>query len=97
MKREEKKIEEIIRLLSANKQINKQIFTLPEAAQFMSMSKSQLYKLTSSRQIEYYCPRGKQIYFTRESLERHMLQNRVPTREEISQNVHTALAKRKNK
>jgi excisionase family DNA binding protein len=81
MKGEDKRIEEIIKLLSANEQINKRIFTLPEAALFMSMSRSQLYKLTSSRQIEHYCPRGKQIFFTREALEKHMLQNKVPTRD----------------
>jgi excisionase family DNA binding protein len=77
----DKKINEIIRLLSANEQINKRLFTLPEAAQYMGMSKSTLYKITASRKIEHYCPRGKQIYFTREALEKHMLQNRVPSRD----------------
>jgi hypothetical protein len=40
----------------------------------MGVSKSDLYKKTSTRAIPHFKPRGKMIYFERESLEKFLLQ-----------------------
>ena len=49
------------------------------------MSKSHLYKLTCSRQIPFYRPNGKLVYFDRQELEGWLKQNRVTTQEEAEQ------------
>lgn len=45
----------------------------------MGVSESLLYKLTSSREVPHYKPRGKMLYFNKEELDQWLLQNNVPT------------------
>ena len=42
--------------------------TLPEAAKFLDLSRSHLYKLTSERKIPHFKPNGKKIYFDKSEL-----------------------------
>ena len=42
--------------------------TLKEAAEFLDLSQSHLYKLTSERKIPHFKPNGKKIYFDDMSL-----------------------------
>ena len=62
----------------------KKILTSEEAAAYMGISQSTLYKLTSSRSIPHFKPRGKMCYFDREELEHWLQRNRVSTMEEIN-------------
>ncbi|MCM1531062.1 MAG: helix-turn-helix domain-containing protein [Bacteroides sp.] len=62
----------------------KKILTSEEAAAYMGISQSTLYKLTSSRQIPHFKPRGKMCYFDREELERWLQRNRVASMEDIN-------------
>lgn len=62
----------------------KRVLTLSEAAKYMGVSKSWLYKLTSNRAIPYYKPSGKLLYFSLDELEQWLLSNRVATQDEIS-------------
>ncbi|MBU1099808.1 MAG: helix-turn-helix domain-containing protein [Bacteroidetes bacterium] len=57
--------------------------TLIEAAAFIGVSKSCLYKMTHKNQITYYKPNGKMIYFTREELTNWVLRNRIQTKDEL--------------
>ena len=57
----------------------------PEAAAYINCSLSHLYKLTSSRQIAFFKPAGKKIYFRKEDLDAYMLQGRVRPMDEIDQ------------
>ena len=41
---------------------------LPEAAKFLNLSRSHLYKLTSERKIPHFKPNGKKIYFDKSEL-----------------------------
>ncbi len=41
----------------------KEILTIEEAAEFLSVSKSYLYKQTSAQAIPHYKPTGKRCYF----------------------------------
>jgi excisionase family DNA binding protein len=56
---------------------NKQTLTMEEAAAFIGVAVSYLYKLTSSQQIPHFKPRGKMIYFDRAELEEWLRQGRV--------------------
>lgn len=64
--------------------INKDVLSLEEAALYLGIKKSYLYKLTADRKIPHSKPGGKVIYFEREALDRWMLSNPVITTEEIS-------------
>ncbi len=44
-------------------------FTFNEAAEYLGISKSYLYKLTSGGKIPYYKPFGKKIYFDKVMLD----------------------------
>lgn len=57
----------------------KRVFTFQEACMYIGVSESMLYKLTSSKEIPHYKPRGKMIYFAKEELDEWLLQNYEPT------------------
>lgn len=61
----------------------KSVLTFDEAAQFTGLSKSFLYKLTSSGRVPHFKPHGKVLYFDRSQLETWLLQNPVKTADEI--------------
>lgn len=63
----------------------KNVLTLEDVALLTGLSKSHLYRLTCTRQIPYYKPNGKQIYFDRGEIENWMKQNRVMTQQEAEQ------------
>lgn len=54
----------------------KEVLTSDEAARYMGISKSYLYKLTMSGKIPHYKPMGKMCYFNRAELEQWLQQNR---------------------
>lgn len=62
----------------------KEVLTANEAADYMGISKSQLYKLTSTNEIPYYKPSGKLVYFNRLELEQWLQSNRIPTQTELN-------------
>ncbi|GAB4042073.1 helix-turn-helix domain-containing protein [Spirosoma jeollabukense] len=61
----------------------KETLTLEEASTYSGISKSYLYKLTSSNSIPHYKPEGKTIYFDRDELNAWLKRNRVKTTDEI--------------
>ena len=62
----------------------KEVLTSDEAAKYMGVSKSYLYKLTMRQQIPHFKPMGKMCYFNRLELEKWLQSNRVATATEIS-------------
>ena len=64
---------------------NKTTMTTDECAAYIGLSKSELYKLTSARDIPFYKPRGKMIYFDRAEIDEWLRQNRIKTNQEIEQ------------
>lgn len=62
---------------------------LEEAASYLGVSKSHLYKLTSKSEIPHYKPNGKTIYFKRGDLDNWVLRRRVASREEVRQNAQS--------
>lgn len=56
---------------------SKDIFGADETANYLGISISTLYKLTSRNAIPYHKPSGKIMYFKKADLENWMLQNRI--------------------
>lgn len=54
---------------------NKTIFTPEEAARYLAISKSTLYKFTSAGIIPFSKPNGKLIYFEKVALDNWILSN----------------------
>lgn len=63
----------------------KEVLTSDEAAKYMGVSKSYLYKLTMRQQIPHFKPMGKMCYFNRLELEQWLQSNRVATTKDIEQ------------
>ena len=59
--------------------LSKEVLTLEEAGYYLGMSKSNLYKLTSRREISFYSPGGKKIYFKKSEIESWVLGSDVAT------------------
>ncbi len=55
----------------------KEVLTSDEAAAYMGIAKSYLYKLTSKQLIPHYKPMGKMCYFNRKELESWLQSNKV--------------------
>lgn len=49
--------------------MDKEFITLKEAAQYLGVQESYLYKLTMQKKIPYYKPFGKLLYFKRQELD----------------------------
>lgn len=69
----------------------KQILTLEEAAAFIGVSRSQLYKLTHLHVIPYYKPSGKLVYFEKSELLSWIRQNPVKSQKQIDDEAQTVI------
>ncbi|TRZ45134.1 helix-turn-helix domain-containing protein [Robertkochia solimangrovi] len=85
------KLEKLERLVRANKSV----LTLEETCEYMGISKSYLYKLTAQGVIPYSKPNGKLIYFSKEKLDRWLLQNSTKSTDEIKQEALRYTLKRR--
>lgn len=84
-----KELEELKKQLADVKRYSllaaKSVFNLDEAAMFTGLSKSYLYKLTCGKEIPFYRPNGKLLYFDRSELEAWLKQNRNTTNAEVEE------------
>ncbi|HBI39989.1 MAG TPA: DNA-binding protein, partial [Tenacibaculum sp.] len=64
-----KKLFELETLINNQEVLLKQVLNLNEAAKYLDISKSHLYKLTSRKEIPFYCPQGKRLYFKKDELD----------------------------
>lgn len=78
-------MQQVADLITANTIFcTKDILTSDEAARYMGISKSYLYKLTMRQQIPHYKPMGKMCYFNRLELEQWLQSNRVSAATELA-------------
>ena len=63
----------------------KEVLTLQEAAQYMGIARSSLYKMTSNQTIPFYRPNGKLIFFEKDDILSWIRRNRVFSTEEIEE------------
>lgn len=90
----EEKLKQVADLITANTIITtKEVLTSDEAARYLGVSLSCLYKWTMSRAIPHYKPMGKMCYFNRKELEEWLQRNRVQTDDELEEQAQTILRK----
>ena len=65
--------------------LKKEVLNFGEAAIYLELSHSHLYKLTGGCVLPHYKPNGKKIYFKREELDTWLLSNRTQSNAEIEQ------------
>lgn len=63
--------------------LQKEVLNFNEAAEYLELSVSHLYRLTSTKQIPHFCPQGKKLYFNRQELDAWLQRNRQTTTDEI--------------
>lgn len=54
-----------------------EFYSLEEACIYLKISKPSIYKLTSKKEITYYTPGGKKIYFQKKDLDAWILSGKV--------------------
>lgn len=69
----------------------KEVLTLSEAAIFLGITRSALYKLTHFNEISYFKPNGKLCYFERSELKKWQLRNKVLSKAEIAAGAEAIL------
>lgn len=57
---------------------------LSEAAEYLNVSKSYLYKMTSKKELPHFKPNGKKIFFSVSDLNSWIEHGRVATNNEVS-------------
>ena len=86
-------LQRIADLITANIiHTTKEVLTVDEAARYMGVSKSYLYKLTMQGKVPFSKPLGKMCYFNRMELEAWLMSNRVATADEISDRARSYCA-----
>jgi len=83
----ETKIFQKLEEMNSNLFLLKPVLTFDEACKYCGISKSKMYKHTSSNNIPYYKPEGKLIFFKKEELEGWLLRNRHSSFDEMQRNA----------
>jgi excisionase family DNA binding protein len=90
-------IREVKRLLLEQNLLKKEVLNFSEACQYLDISESHLYKLTSRKQVPHFCPQGKRLYFNRHELDRWLQKNRQITDLEIEQKASDYIIQNRRK
>ena len=92
-------LEKRVRNLEDKFDSGKEVLTLQEAAQYMGIARSSLYKMTSNQTIPFYRPNGKLIFFDKDDILTWIRRNRVFSTEEIEEEarLHMERLSLKNK
>jgi excisionase family DNA binding protein len=69
----------------------KEVLSLEEASDYMSITSGTLYQFVHRRQIPFYKPTGKKTYFKRADLDVFMLRNRVSANYELADKADALL------
>ena len=88
------KLERIENLIEEQSILKKNVLNFSETCKYLGLSKSHLYKLTSSKSIPHFCPQGKRLYFKRTDMDDWLLRNRQDTQDEIEQQAANYIIKK---
>ena len=96
-----KKVDNLEKLLSGESATSliaaKQMLKTEEAASFLSISLSKLYKMSAKRELPLYKPGGKKVYFKREDLLEWLSTNRCMSNHEIEKEAINYITNGKRK
>lgn len=90
-------LKEIITLLSENNIQRKELFDFETACQYLGVSDSHLYKLTSQKKIPFYQPTGKKVYFKKSEIDEWISKSRIFDEAEIESLANQYLINQKFK
>ena len=88
-----KELQDVRRLLLEVKSAIKEVLTSDEAAAYLGITKSALYKLTMGRKIPFY-KSAKLCYFDRQEIIAWMKSHRVATKEELDEKAREIIVKK---
>ncbi|MDL5512933.1 helix-turn-helix domain-containing protein [Arenibacter sp. M-2] len=86
------RLDRLERLMTAHKEV----LTFEETCDYTGISRSYLYKLTSSGNIPHSKPNGKMIFFEKEKLNDWLLQNSILSPSYIENNTLADTSKNKS-
>ena len=78
------KLDNIIQMLKEQTLLKKEVLNHKEAAQYLSLSPSNVYKHTMNNTIPFYKLNGKLLYFKRTELDAWIFSNRKATIDEVT-------------
>lgn len=85
----------IASLIEANQTNTKAVLTTEEAAKYLGVTKSAIYKLTMAKKIPHYRSQGgKLLYFKREEIEQWATSCKVLTDEELDAKAKSLINKK---
>ncbi len=79
----ETKFFQLLEEINNNLFFQKTVLSFEEACKYCCISKSKMYKHTSSSNIPFYKPEGKLIFFKKEELDQWLLRNRQSSMDEL--------------
>jgi len=77
--------------------LKKEVLNFNDACNYLDVSASHLYKLTSQKQVPHFCPQGKKLYFNRQELDDWLQRNRQSSEDEIEQAAANYIIKNSRK
>ncbi len=86
-----KRLEAIEASIAKQEFLQKEILDMKEAAGYLNLSTSALYKMTSRKELPHYVPGGKKIYFKKSELNEWINGGRVESLNQFSQEVDNYL------
>lgn len=89
-------LEEIRREITKIASNTKELMTIEDLANYLSLSKSAIYKFTSKREIPFYNPGGKKIYFRKKEIDAWLDSKRMASYSETVDKVNSDLSNLKN-
>jgi excisionase family DNA binding protein len=92
----QKELEQIKKFIEEQSILRKEVLTLDEASLYLGQSKSSIYKLTSKREIPFYSPGGKKIYFKREEIDAWIYQSKMMPTTEVESEINNYLSRTVN-
>lgn len=77
------KLEKLEHRIGEQNLLMKEVLNFNDACNYLDISASHLYKLTSQKSIPHFCPQGKKLYFNRAELDEWLQRNRQTSTDEI--------------
>ena len=77
------KLEKLEQRIGEQNLLMKEVLNFNDACNYLDISASHLYKLTSQKSIPHFCPQGKKLYFKRAELNEWLQRKRQTSTDEI--------------
>jgi excisionase family DNA binding protein len=86
-------VKQIKQFIKEQSILRKEILTLEEITWYLGLSKSSVYKLTSKREIPFYSPGGKKLYFKKSEIDNWVYESKITPIKEVENEVENYLSR----